>query len=437
MNMRLLLITPYFFPDEPVGAARWNRLVKYLVQNGFEVYVIASNLLTDSEESPLCKRLVRVSYQSSKIDQMLMRASGAKKELVIEKKRQSDDARPKGVATRIYSKLIEAVGRLVRFPAAYWWSAEGLAKEGIKIVREEKVDVIVATHPFSITLKAAYQISKLTNVPWIADMRDGWSSYYYGEYKYGTIYYKLLCVIERHYLKHAFKVVTINESLAKTIFVPDKKIQILQNVFDPEKIEVHDQIRQKRPVIDLAFAGSVHKNHCWDLFFEAILDFPNVIKNGNIRLNYYGGSYSVVAEKMNDWGIPDQMVQNHGYLDKNELVGRLKNADVLLVFGFSGAFGDTVTTGKIFDYIEIGKPIVVIGPSTSELSKMVLRTGIGTVLPDVGSVKEFIQEIQADMNRFAQKQRASVNRKELEGYSAKKVAEEYIKLLQQAMMQNK
>jgi hypothetical protein len=41
------------------------------------------------------------------------------------------------------------------------------------------------------------------------------------------------------------------------------------------------------------------------------------------------------------------------------------------------------------------------------------------------------------MNRFAQKQRASVNRKELEGYSAKKVAEEYIKLLQQAMMQNK
>lgn len=431
--MRLLLITPYFYPDEPVGAARWNRLVKYLTQNGCEVYVIASNLISDSEESPLCKRLVRVSYQSSKIDQVLMRVSGAKKELSIEKKRQSDDARPKGVAVRIYGKLIEAIGRLARFPASYWWSAAGVAKEGIKIVQEEKIDVIVATHPFSIALKAAYQISKRTNVPWIADMRDGWSSYYYGEYKYGTIYYKMLCAIEKYHLKYAFKVVTINESLAKTILAPGKKIQIQQNVFDPEQIEWHDQIQQNQPVIDLAFAGSVHKNHCWDLFFEAMRDFPDVIKNGNVRVNYYGGSYSVVAEKMNDWGISDQLVQNHGYLNKNELVGRLKNADVLLVFGFSGAFGDTVSTGKIFDYIEIGKPIVVMGPPTSELAKMVVKTGVGTVLSDVGSIKEFIQEIQTDMNGFVQKQSAGVNRKELEGYSARYVAEEYYKLFQQAL----
>lgn len=431
--MRLLLITPYFYPDEPVGAARWNRLVKYLTQNGCEVYVIASNLLSDSTESPLCKRLVRVSYQSSKLDRMLMRASGAKKGLPIEKKRQSDDARPKQGAVRIYGKIIETIGRLARFPAAYWWSASGVARVGVKLVREEKIDVIVATHPFSIALKSAYQISKKTNVPWIADMRDGWSSYYYGEYRYGTLYYRMLCAIEKHYLKHAFKVVTINESLAKTILAPVENIQILQNVFDPELIERNDQAGQNRPVIDLAFAGSVHKNHCWDLFFESIRDFPDIIENGNIRVHYYGGSYSVVAEKMNTWGIADQLVQNHGYLNKNELVGRLKKADILLVFGFSGAFGDTVSTGKIFDYIEIGRPIVVMGPPSSELAKMVVKTGVGTVLSDVISIKKFIQEIVTDVNGFVNIQSAIINSKELEGYTARYVAKEYCKLFQQAM----
>ncbi len=431
--MRLLLITPYFYPDEPVGAARWNRLVKYLAQNGCEVYVIASSLLSDSEESPLCKCLVRVSYQSSKIDQMLMRVSVAKKEISLEKKRQSVDALPKGGLIRIYGKLIETIGRFARFPAAYWWSAGGVAKEGIKIVREEKIDVIVATHPFSISLKAAYQISKRTNVPWIADMRDGWSSYYYGEYKYGTVYYKILCVIERHYLKHAFKVVTINESLANTILAPAQKIQILQNVFDHEQIERNDRIHMHMPVISFAFAGSVHENHCWDLFFQAINELRDVNIEENLRVNYYGGSYGVVAKKMNNWGISSQLVNNHGYLNKNDLVQQLRNVDILLVFGFSGSFGDTVSTGKIFDYIEIGKPIVVIGPPTSELAKMVVKTGIGTLLSNVQSIVEFIQEIQTNMSGFVQKQNASVNLKELEGYSASIVAKEYYKLFQQAL----
>jgi hypothetical protein len=64
---------------------------------------------------------------------------------------------------------------------------------------------------------------------------------------------------------------------------------------------------------------------------------------------------------------------------------------------------------------------------------MVVKTGIGTLLSNVQSIVEFIQEIQTNMSGFVQKQNASVNLKELEGYSASIVAKEYYKLFQQAL----
>lgn len=434
--MRILLIAPYFYPDEPVGAARWNRLCKHLNKNGNEVYVIASDILSNSTDTTFSKKTVRVDFRSSFVDILLKRASSKKKGFSIEKQRQSSDPRKKNNVQKIYNALIEATGRFMRFPGAFWWSDSTIVKEGLKLIKAESINIIIATHPFSITLKVASILSNKSGLPWVADMRDGWSSYYYGEYKYGTIYYKILVLLERYYLNKASRVVSINETLAKTFEVNQDKITVIPNVFDSDLRYCTNIKPANEKKIIFGFAGSVHKNHCWDIFFEAMTNFKTEIQCKRVVIEYFGGSFGVVLEKTIEAGLPEDLVHDNGYVDKQFLNKQLLQMDILLVFGFKGAFGDTVTTGKIFDYIELGKPIIVVGPSTSELAKMVIRTRVGIVLSSVDQVTNFLEKLFFSPSEFINSFIGEINQIELNKYSAEHVSKEYLKLLENVIIEN-
>jgi hypothetical protein len=112
--MKILLIAPHFCPDEHIGAARWNRLAKYMLRDGHEIYVIASDVISDSTDSRRSTKLVRVNYQSSGVDKALMTFSKAKKDLPVEKNRQSFQAEKYSVFTSVYSYLIKLAGKIVR-----------------------------------------------------------------------------------------------------------------------------------------------------------------------------------------------------------------------------------------------------------------------------------------------------------------------------------
>jgi hypothetical protein len=434
--MKILLITPYFSPDDSIGSARWNRLSKYFLKNDCEIYVIASDLSSISLESDLCNDLVRVSYKKSFIDSLLSRVSNAKKDFSVEQKRQNIDHIKKHIIVSIYSKAIEVIGRFMRFPGAYWWSASEIIKVGIPIIKRENIDIIIATHPFAISLRAAHIISAKTKTPWIADMRDGWSSYYYGDYKFGTVYYWILNLMEKFYLRTASNIVSVNKSLSNSINCKPSKIRILTNVFDPDECVTKDFQNIDKKSLNFGFAGSVHPNHCWDLFFEAISNSSSEMQDGRVKIQYYGGNYDYVLEKVYSWRLKKNLVNNHGHLSKSNLYKSMSQCDILLVFGFSGTFGDTVTTGKIFDYIEIGKPIVVIGPSTSELAKLVIETGIGIVLSTAEEVQRFIESVIEDLNSFNVNINMLRNNSELSNYSSKTVGYNYIKLIKEILNSN-
>lgn len=426
--MKILLIAPHFFPDEHIGASRWNRLSKYMIRDGHDIYVIASNILSNSIESERSTKLIRVDYQNSFIDLILSYFRRLKKKLPVEIKRQSSSLNHKNNSTRLYNHIINYIGKIFRFPGVYWWSSKSIIKKGVKIIESQDIDIIIATFPFSVSISAAYNISKKTKVPWIADMRDGWSSYYFGEYKRGTFLYKILKKVEKFYLSSALSVVTINKTLADSLCVSKEKIIIIPNVFDPEeKKNTNIQLENKNNIV-FSFAGSVHDNHCWEILFEGLSEIKNTYKLHNVEVNYYGGYFKKILEKKNKYDLPENIISNHGYLEKNDLMLELSKADILLVFGFNGSFGDTVTTGKIFDYIELEKPVLVFGPKTSELAKLVDKTGIGIVISDLDESKDILKKIILDKDGFKKSIMDKVNYNEISKYSALNAAEYYINI---------
>ena len=425
--MKILLIAPYFFPDKHVGASRWNRLSKYLTRDGHEIFVIASDIISTSTKSERSSKLVRVNYRDSSIDNFLSRLRGVKKGWSVEKNRQNSNLIDKSKFSILYTKFISFIGKYLRFPGVYWWSSKDIIKNGIQIVNSEDIDIIIATFPFSVSISSAYKISKRTKTPWIADMRDGWSSYYFGEYKKGTFLFMILKHVERFYLRSALSVVTVNKTLADTLCVADHKIIIIPNVFDPEEQKIiKTRVENEDSNIIFSFAGGVHDKHCWEIFFSGLNEVRKSVSIDNVCINYFGNYFKKVLEKKEKFDLPKNIVSNHGYVEKDKLMIELSRADILLVFGFNGPFGNSVTTGKIFDYIELGKPVLVFGPKTSELAKLVEKTGIGLVISNVEDSKTVLNSILQNKVGFKKNIKGKIRYDEISKYSARDSAKFYV-----------
>jgi len=196
--MNILLIAPSFHPDDDIGAARWNRLAKYFMRSQDIIFVITSNFYSNSNNSVLSERVIRVDFQSSLLDTLMKTISVKKQNIKLEQTRRSYSKERISILSLIYSMAINFLGKLARFPSVYWWSAGTLVRSAKLIIKSEKVDVIIATHPYAVSIRAARRLSYQTKIPWIADMRDGWSSYYFGEYPLGSFYNKILKSIEKY-----------------------------------------------------------------------------------------------------------------------------------------------------------------------------------------------------------------------------------------------
>lgn len=429
--MKILLITSFFYPDEHIGASRWNRLSKYLQRYGHEVYVVSSDNGKDFSSSIYCKEIIRVNSRSSLPDQILHFVNRAKKNTKLELQRQTYSAKKELGIVDLYAHIMKFLGKLARFPNSYWWSANEMVKAGKVIIQTNDIDVIVATHPFPGCLKAAQLMSSKTKIPWVADMRDGWSSYYWSEYPKGSFLNWGIVLLERYYLKKATAVVTVNTKLANSLQVDGRKVHVITNSYDSDEIQKLDQTDSVciDNTIEFAFAGNVLDGHNWDVFLSGLAEFLELNSQVKFVINYYGSSFSVLYVQGIAAGLPKDTFIDHGYISKTQLKQELRKADFLVVFGFNGPFGNTVTTGKIFDYIEAAKPVIVVGQPDSELAILVAETGIGIIASSKGEIQNLVSDFLTNRDSFINSSLLRRKHEVLTKYTAAETAFVYSQLL--------
>lgn len=430
--MRILLLTSYFFPDEHIGASRWNRLSKYLLQMGHEICVVASDNSGDySIPQVFCSDIIRVNSYASIPDKMLIKASNAKKNIAIEKKRQNYQTETKDGSILLYGRAINLTGKIARFPNIHWWSAGEMVKAGMRFLSKYNIDIIVATHPFPGCLKAAAILSKKTKTPWIADMRDGWSSYYDIEYKAGSFFNKLIAMLERKYLRKASAVVAINQKLAESLQVNINKTVVIPNSFDADETAMLETTNRNIVTgqISFSFAGTILPEHSWDIFLKGLVIFIRKFPETKIKINYFGNSFDILKANAIKTGLDEQLLLNHGYLSKKQLKEEFAKSDFLVVFCFNGPFGATVTTGKIFDYMEACKPVIVVGREDSELALLVKTTGIGSIASRPSDIDNLLEGYVKDAHGFLDAFQIQRKSTEIMKYSSRHTAEVYARLL--------
>ena len=250
----------------------------------------------------------------------------------------------------------------------------------LTMLRDESFDCVVSTSPpASAHLIGA--VLRCLGTPWIADLRDGWTF----DPPHPAWPTRLQAAadgfIERSLLRRADRVVAVTRPIAsdleRRLHVP---AAVITNGFDPD-----EQPAQAAAPLDPSRHSLVHTGRMNVVgrsptaFFQGLHDYLRRRPEGAQRLEVVlAGPVSAEQEALLADGRLEGLVRSVGSLGRPETLALQRDADTLLVLaeGNDVRPSRSIATGKLFEYLAAGRPVLVLGED-SEAARIVRDAGAG------------------------------------------------------------
>lgn len=287
---------------------------------------------------------------------------------------------PWGIACKIASRLTST-----------WWPTDrdwpwaiAATGPGVDLVRREKIDLIWASAPYWTNFLLAHRIATRTGVPLVMDYRDIWlASGRNNSY-------------ERRYIKLETKM--LQDTAGITFTAPRQEAVIdsradwmrlkprslVHNWFDAQEDIGSEQRENEHPTI--LHGGTLYGG---ERRVEGLFDALAMLRrNGSqevrsIRFVQLGG-LDISRYGLARLGL-EQAVEVLPPVPRLEFFARCRGARILLlavghdsgVHQHAGAI-----PGKLYDYLQVGRPILVIGPRDCSAAEIVTRCHRGLAAAD-------------------------------------------------------
>ncbi|WP_165823241.1 glycosyltransferase [Micromonospora globispora] len=367
---RILYLSFYFPPSRASGVYRARATANYLAAQGWEVTAFASPLkFLHNVIGSVDEQLAETVDPSIRVERPNISHFAWERDL-------RHFSRFRGMSP-ILARNIYNFGLKKFFPEHYLSWAAAAVRKAVKMHARRRFDVVLATgNPFA-SFAAAWMIHKLTGVPFAVDYRDAWTLNMFTEepaYEPDHPAWKW----EKRILRDASASVFVNQPL-RTWYAeryPDAadRMMVVPNGWDPDLLtqleptgatSTTDEARPLR----FAFLGTMNNTQPVEQLAEAFELARRHPELADAELNIYGhlGYFKQSqAELMGRLGLPggehghslpDTGIHYRGPVSKTE-VGKVYQESDVLVFLAGGA--RYVTSGKIFEYMASGSPIVSV-----------------------------------------------------------------------------
>lgn len=371
----------YFPPLGGGGVQRTAKYVKYLPSEGFDPIVVTgttrgfflrdAGLSRDVPPGTLIRRARALPLQTAqwKLDGLLRRA---------------------GVPTRLVNEALWPDNHIGWLPAA--------VLGGLRAVRDHQPEVLYSTSSPTTAHVAALIVHKLTGLPWVADFRDSWL---FNPLDPMTKSYAPLSraseALERKVVEEASYVTFADETMeACGLARDDPRRVVIYNGVDPDDLlplaPAHGQLPNQRFL--LSYVGSFYGSHDGAETFAAI---RRLMDRGELDPRAFElrivGHAEIERRKLES--LP---VTFTGYVSHEQALAEMARASVLL---YSRPPDDRVLSGKIFEYLCSGRPVLSVAHTESLASKLVAELGAGWCadVRDVESVTRSLREVLAEWQR--------------------------------------
>ncbi len=261
-------------------------------------------------------------------------------------------------------------------------------RAGERIIKENPVEIIYSTSaPYTAHL-IARQLHLRTHIPWVADFRDPWIGNF--NLRFPTpIHRKVVERLERRVIQDANRIIVVSPPMGKSFCeripgISPGKISWVPNGFDVQDFSTARPIKREKDHFYLVYTGSFYAQGLTaNPILRAIqmaLDTGQIPRQ-RLCVQLVGNIGKSTQKWISELGL-NEVVETPGYVSHEQSISYLLAADALLLVIGVSTDSAMVYTGKVFEYLGAGKPILCLakdGVASSLIRDT--RTGI-IVQPD-------------------------------------------------------
>ena len=427
---RVLIITYYWPPSGGSGVQRWLKMSKYLPENAWQPVIYTAEDAEYPVEDPSLEK--DVAPETEVIRRPIVEPySFYKKFLGIKKGEKvkagfiNEGAKKTGWKENLSVWLR---GNLFIPDARCWWIKPSV-KYLTKYLKEHPVDTIISTGPPHSMHLIARALHKKFNIPWVADFRDPWTDIdFYKDLKLTRYADRKHHRLENQVLTEATRVVTVGWDCAKGLESHGAKdVIVITNGYDfdcpiLETDENLSQRQQETSLFTMSHIGIIGANRNPETFWQAIAELDLSIK---IRL--IGQVDNSVIESIKRNNI-EKYVEIISYIPHNQVIEEQKKSDVLLLFVNNTPNAKGILTGKLFEYMASGRPILCIGPEDGDSARILneTQTGVTIGFDDKEKMKSVILDLY---KKYQENQLVTNDIQAVEKYSRRNLTKDFVNIL--------
>ena len=411
---RVLVVSYYFPPSGGPGVQRVLKFVRYLPEFGWKPTVLTvdpayasypaldSSLLEDVAED-----IEVIRTKSWDPYQLYARLQGKSKEAVVGVGFVRDSSR----------SLFQAFARWLRgnvfLPDARRGWVRYAAEAALEAMKRQPFDALLTSGPPHSTHLVAHRIQQRISVPWVVDMRDPWSDFQYSaETRQSSVARAIQARMEERVLSQADVVIGVSEYVGELLKGRGriKRYQTIFNGFDPADIAIRTRAAASDGPFIIAHVGTFNwARHSPGLV--AALAGPAEAA----EMHFVGHVHERVVKAFQAAGCKVVIVP---YMPHQDAVAYMQRADMLLVSVDLGPKNKGIVTGKAFEYVSLGRPVLGVGPVDGDLAQILTHTEAGRMFDyeDAAGIGAYIRHyMDCKGQPFVVNQRAvkSYERREL------------------------
>lgn len=425
---KVLIITYYWPPSGGAGVQRWLKFSRYLPEFGIDPYVLTVDKRYASypQIDPSLEKNINPGlkvFRTKSFESLRIFSGIFGKEKV-----------PYGGFSNVEkNSFFNFVFRFIRgnffIPdARIGWNRYAF-KKAVELIRQYDIDTVITTGPPHSTHLIGLRLKRSANIRWIADFRDPWTDIYYYSWMLHTPVAKRIDLrSEKRVLENADKLIAVNNStgelLRKKIDSKDGgKICVITNGFDQDDF---DQPGTATEEFVITYSGSISGRYRPEIFFKA---FSRLIKkHSDLKFRFrIAGSLSPETEKeIKDHGLNDYF-EYSGYVSHEKLVTYLKSSSALL-YVFPETPDYSGSSGKLFEYLAAGRPIIAIDAPGSDASAIIQECEAGRSFSR-DDEQGLIKYLDSLVEEFRQKGETSAGNGNHKNYSRKKLTRDLAGLI--------
>ena len=302
-----------------------------------------------------------------------------------------------------------------------------------KLARE--CDVVISTYGPEVSHIIGYKMKILNpSIFWIADYRDLWSDNPGLEGISKKIKKKIQIKEIKTVGRYADLITAVSDDMCKRLNKLLKRSATkITNGYDIDKNMVQKNISKKifkfKKTLKIVFTGNIYSKELSPVMLldsiANLVDEKKIPKKSFV-LEFYGMRHDYIkALSLNP--KYKNLINLKGHIPRSEVLEKQKKADILLLLSSSKEISRGVLTGKFFEYMAAGKPILCIGgKSNFDIGIILKSTKIGKIFEknDTKNLENFLRSSYYGEGLF---KAYKPNKNKILSFSRKHIAENFLR----------